>query len=91
MKDHVERIPNKLSTKEMNTIFQYVNESLGITMSDKGKKVVKGDVNRKMLQYDNDIEKVMNYFKNYDQELGKLYIAWESYDRSAFIYHLTRK
>jgi len=91
MIDHVESIPNKLSTKEMNTIFQYVNESLGITISDKGKKVVKGDINRKMLQYDNDVEKVLNYFKNYDQELGKLYVAWESYDRNTFIYHLTRK
>jgi hypothetical protein len=60
-------------------------------MSDKGKKVVKGDIKFRMLQYSNDVEKVMNYFKNYDQELGKLYIAWESYDRSTFIYHLTRK
>jgi hypothetical protein len=39
----------------------------------------------------NDIEKVLNYFKDYDGEMRKIYLAWDGYDGVSLKYYLTRK
>ncbi len=44
-----------------------------------------------MLYHDNDVEKVKNYFKDYDGEMRKLYVAWDGYDGDTLRYYLTRK
>jgi hypothetical protein len=81
----------KISKLDSNTIYRYVNESLGIKLSDKGKKVIQKDITRRMLYENNDIEKVLNYFKDYDGEMRKIYLAWDGYDGESLKYYLTRK
>jgi hypothetical protein len=82
---------DKLSRADISTIFGYVNQSLGIELSEKGKKVIQKDIIRRMLYHDNDVEKVKNYFKDYDGEMRKLYVAWDGYDGDTLRYYLTRK
>ena len=81
----------KILRLDINTVYRYVNESLGIKLSDKGKKVIQKDITRRMLYENNDIEKVLNYFKNYDGEMRKIYLAWDGYDGVSLKYYLTRK
>jgi hypothetical protein len=81
----------KLLKLDINTIYRYVNESLEIKLSDKGKKAIQKDITRRMLYENNDIEKVLNYFKDYDGEMRKIYLAWDGYDGESLKYYLTRK
>ena len=81
----------KLLKLDINTIYRYVNESLEIKLSDKGKKAIQKDITRRMLYENNDIEKVLNYFKDYDGEMRKIYLAWDGYDGVSLKYYLTRK
>jgi hypothetical protein len=81
----------KLSKLDTSTIYEYVNASLGIKLSEKGKKVIQKDITRRMLYEDNNVEKVLNYFKDYDGEMRKIYLAWDGYDGESLKYYLTRK
>jgi len=81
----------KLLKLDNVTIYEYVNVSLGIKLSEKGKKVIQKDITRRMLYENNDVEKVLNYFKDYDGEMRKIYIAWDGYDGVSLKYYLTRK
>jgi hypothetical protein len=81
----------RLSKLDINNIYRYVNESLGIKLSDKGKKAIQKDITRRMLYENDDVEKVLNYFKDYDGEMRKIYIAWDGYDGVSLKYYLTRK
>ena len=82
----------KLTKGQVSTIFSYVEESLIIQLTEKGKKTIKGDLYRQMLKFNNDTDKVMTYFKNYSQEMQKLYQwGWDTYERAALISMLTRR
>lgn len=83
--------PSKLTKAEVLLIFSYVNESMGIELSEKGKKTIKGDIARQLLKFNNDIPKVLDYFKNYSQEMKKLYVwGWDTYEKIALSAALTR-
>ena len=86
-----DKVIGKLTKGDTMEIYSSVEASMGIKLSDKGKKVINSDIKRKMFQYDSDIDKVKNYFKNYHDEMKKLYhFGWEGYDKDALIYHLTK-
>lgn len=88
----VEKKVNKLDKNQVSLIYSYVNDSMDIQLSEKGKKTVNGDITRQMLKFDNDVEKVLEYFKNYSQEMKKLYIwGWDTYEKVALSAMLTRK
>ena len=81
----------KLTKGDKSEIYSMVESSMNIKLSDKGKKVIDSDVRRKMLQYDNNIDQVKSFFRNYHDEMKKLYhYGWEGYDKEALIYHLTK-
>jgi hypothetical protein len=82
---------SKLSKADTSAIFEYVNQSLGIQLSEKGKKVIQKDIIRRMLYHDNNVDQVKKYFKDYDGEMRKIYLAWDGYDGVSLKYYLTRK
>ena len=82
---------DKLSRADTSTIFEYVNQSLGIQLSEKGKKVIQNDITRRMLYHDNNVDQVKEYFRDYDGEMRKIYLAWDGYDGVSLKYYLTRK
>jgi hypothetical protein len=82
---------SKLSKADISTIFEYVNQSLGIKLSEKGKKVIQKDIIRRMLYHDNNVDQVKEYFRDYNGEMRKIYLAWDGYDGVSLKYYLTRK
>lgn len=80
----------ELSRQDIIHINSLVESSMGIKLSDKGKKALKGDISRRALIAQGNKEMLFEYFKNYDDELRKIYSAWDSYDRAAWIYNLTK-
>ena len=82
---------SKLLKADTNAIFEYVNQSLGIQLSEKGKKVIQSDITRRMLYHDNNVDQVKKYFKDYDGEMRKIYLPWDGYDGVSLKYYLTRK
>jgi hypothetical protein len=82
---------DKLSRADTSTIFEYVNQSLGIQLSEKGKKVIQNDITRRMLYHDNNVDQVKEYFRDYNGEMRKIYLAWDGYDGVSLKYYLTRK
>ena len=81
----------KVSKEDITTIYSYVNESLNIVLSEKGKKVIQKDINRRMLYHDNNVDQVKEYFRDYNGEMRKIYLAWDGYDGVSLKYYLTRK
>ena len=81
----------KVSKDDITTIYSYVNESLNIVLSEKGKKVIQKDINRRMLYHDNNVDQVKEYFRDYNGEMRKIYLAWDGYDGVSLKYYLTRK
>jgi hypothetical protein len=81
----------KVSKEDITIIYSYVNESLNIVLSEKGKKVIQKDIIRRMLYHDNNVDQVKEYFRDYDGEMRKIYLAWDGYDGVSLKYYLTRK
>jgi hypothetical protein len=44
-----------------------------------------------MLYHDNNVDQVKEYFRDYDGEMRKIYLAWDGYDGVSLKYYLTRK
>lgn len=87
-----EKKVDKLSKDQVSLIYSYVNDSMGIQISEKGKKTINGDIARQMLKYNNDVARVLTYFENYSQEMKKLYIwGWDTYEKIALSAMLTRR
>ena len=63
---------------------------MSIKLSDKGKKALRGDIVRRMGIAQGNKDMLFEYFKDYDGELRKIYSAWDSYDRIAWVYNLTK-
>lgn len=80
----------ELSKQDITRIHSLVESSMSIKLSNKGKKAVKGDITRRFLIAQGNKDMLFEYFKNYDNELRKIYSAWDSYDRAAWIYNLTK-
>ena len=81
---------NKLTKEDTKEIYASVENTMGIKLSIKGKKVINSDIRRKMLHYNNNVSQVKSFFKNYHDEMKKLYYyGWEDHDRKALVYHLT--
>ena len=81
----------KVSKEDITIIYSYVNESRNIMLSEKGKKVIQKDIVRRMLYHDNNVDQVKEYFRDYDGEMRKIYLAWDGYDGVSLKYYLTRK
>lgn len=80
----------ELSKQDITRIHSLVESSMSIKLSNKGKKAVKGDITRRFLIAQGNKDMLFEYFKNYDDELRKIYSAWDSYDRAAWVYNLTK-
>lgn len=80
----------QLSKQDINHIYSLVESSMGIKLSAKGKSKLKPDITLRIGICQGDKERLFKYFENYDNELRKIYSAWDSYDRAAWIYNLTK-
>ena len=80
----------QLSKNDINHIYSLVESSMGIKLSAKGKSKLKPDITLRIGICQGDKERLFKYFENYDNELRKIYSAWDSYDREAWIYNLTK-
>jgi hypothetical protein len=88
---HIEiKTPTRLTKGDTLEIYASVEESMEVKLSTKGKKVINADIRRKMLHYNNDVDRVKSFFKNYHDEMKKLYYyGWDNHDKKALVYHLT--
>ena len=80
----------QLSKQDLTHIYSLVEESMSIKLSDKGRRALKGDITLRAGICQEDKEKLFNYFKDYDNRMRGLYSAWDSYDREAWVYNLTK-
>ncbi len=80
----------QLSRQDLSHIYSLVEESMGIKLSEKGKKALKTDITLRVGICQGDKEKLFNYFKDYDNRMRAIYSAWDSYDREAWVYNLTK-
>ena len=69
--------PISIGKQHLNTIYQSVETSLNITLSSAGKRTIRRDIDRYLLVYNNKIDRVLEYFKNYKDNLKKLYLGYD--------------
>jgi hypothetical protein len=76
IKDHTEIKPISISKNYLNEIYSLIEKQLDIKLSAKGKITVRKDINRYLLINNNDVNKTLEYFKNYRENLKKLYLGY---------------
>jgi hypothetical protein len=76
IKDHTEVKPISISKNYLNKIYSLIEKQLDIKLSAKGKITVRKDINRYLLINNNDVNKTLEYFKNYRENLKKLYLGY---------------
>lgn len=89
MKETLDLKPISITKQHLNTIYKSVETSLNITLSVKGKIVIRRDINHYLLLY-NNINEVLEYFKNYKENLKKLYLGYSDEAFINVISHLYR-
>jgi hypothetical protein len=74
------KTPIQVNRLHINTIYKCVEISLNIKLSSKGKRMIRKDIDRYLLIFDNQLELVIEYFQNYKDNLKTVY---QGYDETA--------
>jgi hypothetical protein len=82
--------PISIGKQHLNTIYQSVETSLNITLSSAGKRTIRRDIDRYLLIYDNKVNKVLEYFENYKDNLKKLYLGYNEEALNGIIKYLAK-
>jgi hypothetical protein len=82
--------PIPIGKQHLNTIYQSVETSLNITLSSAGKRTIRRDIDRYLLIYDNKVNKVLEYFENYKDNLKKLYLGYNEEALNGIIKYLAK-
>jgi hypothetical protein len=82
--------PISIGKQHLNTIYQSVETSLNITLSSAGKRTIRRDIDRYLLIYDNKIDRVLEYFENYKDNLKKLYLGYNEEALNGIIKYLAK-
>jgi hypothetical protein len=82
--------PIPIGKQHLNTIYQSVETSLNITLSSAGKRTIRRDIDRYLLIYDNKVNKVLEYFENYKDNLKKLYLGYNEDALNGIIKYLAK-
>jgi hypothetical protein len=90
MKEHVEIKPIQITKSHLHEMYSAIEEQLNIKLTAKGKTVVRRDINRYLLVNGNDVNKTLNYFKNYRDNLKKLHIGYSDEALNNVISYLYR-
>jgi hypothetical protein len=90
MKEHVEIKPIQITKTHLHEMYSAIEQQLNIKLTAKGKTVVRRDINRYLLVNGNDVNKTINYFKNYRDNLKKLHIGYSDEALNNVISYLYR-
>jgi hypothetical protein len=90
MKETLDLKPISIGKQHINKIYQSVELSLNITLSNTGKRTIRRDIDRYLLVYDNKIDKVLEYFANYKDNMKKIYIGYNEEALNGVIKYLAR-
>jgi hypothetical protein len=90
MKEHVEIKPIQITKSHLHEMYSAIEQQLNIKLTAKGKTVVRRDINRYLLVNGNDVNKTINYFKNYRDNLKKLHIGYSDEALNNVISYLYR-
>lgn len=90
MKEHVEIKPIQITKTHLHEMYSAIEQQLNIKLTAKGKTVVRRDINRYLLVNGNDVNKTLNYFKNYRDNLKKLHIGYSDEALNNVISYLYR-
>ena len=82
--------PISIGKQHLNTIYQSVETSLNITLSSAGKRTIRRDIDRYLLIYDNKIDRVLEYFANYRDNIKKLYLGYNEDALNGIIKYLAK-
>jgi hypothetical protein len=82
--------PIPIGKQHLNIIYQSVELSLNITLSNTGKRVIRRDIDRYLLIYDNKIDKVLEYFADYRDNIKKIYLGYNEEALNGVIKYLAR-
>lgn len=90
IKEHVDLKAVPITKSQLYEMYSAIEEQLNIKLTAKGKTVVRRDINRKLLYNNNDINKTLEYFKNYKENLKKLHIGYSDEALNNVISYLYR-
>jgi hypothetical protein len=90
MKETINLQPIKIHHHHLNNIYQSVELSLNITLSNTGKRVIRRDIDRYLLIYDNKIDKVLEYFADYKDNIKKIYLGYNEEALNGVIKYLAK-
>lgn len=88
IKDHTEIKPLLLTKSILDQIYNNVERSLNFKLSTKGKKILRKDINRYLLINNNDVNKTLEHFKNYKENLKKIYLGYSEETLNNLIIYL---
>ena len=90
MKETLNLQPISIGKQHLNTIYQSVETSLNITLSSAGKRTIRRDIDRYLLIYDNKIDRVLEYFVNYRDNIKKIYLRYNEEALNGIIKYLAK-
>jgi len=90
MKETLNLQPISIGKQHLNTVYQSVEISLNITLSSAGKRTIRRDIDRYLLLYDNKIDRVLEYFVNYRDNIKKLYLGYNEEALNGIIKYLAK-
>ena len=90
MKETLNLQPISIGKHHLNTIYQSVEISLNITLSSAGKRTIRRDIDRYLLIYDNKIDRVLEYFVNYRDNIKKIYLGYNEEALNGIIKYLAK-
>jgi hypothetical protein len=90
MQETINLQPIRIHHHHLNKIYQSVELSLNITLSSAGKRTIRRDIDRYLLIYDNKVDKVLEYFANYKDNLKKIYLGYDEAALNNIIRYLAK-
>ena len=90
MKETLNLQPISIGKQHLNTVYKSVETSLNITLSNTGKRVIRRDIDRYLLIYDNKIDKVLEYFADYRDNIKKIYLGYNEEALNGVIKYLAK-
>lgn len=90
IKEHVDLKAIAITKSQLHEMYSSIEEQLNIKLTAKGKTVVRRDINRYLLYNNNDVNKTLEYFKNYKENLKKLHLGYSEEALNNVISYLYR-
>jgi len=90
MKETLNIQPIQINKLFINTIYKSVEISLNIILSKSGKRTIRRDINHYLLIYENDLNKVLDYFNSYKENIKKLYLNYSDDSLDNIIKYLVK-